>query len=92
MPLAKVAIVMFSPAFFKSKACVQELIKICTEDDLSRCIIPVYVHHMAFTHCSKCPRVRCRRNGCFHGGNHVHPPHWQTALSRMHNNNHAYYY
>jgi hypothetical protein len=41
MPFAKVAIVMFSPAFFKSEACVEELIKICTEKDLSRCIIPV---------------------------------------------------
>ena len=43
MPEARVAIVMFSAAFFESKACVDELVKICTEDDLSRCIIPVYV-------------------------------------------------
>jgi hypothetical protein len=47
MPEAKVAIVMFSAAFFQSEACVEELIKICTQTKLSRNIIPVCVqsHH-----------------------------------------------
>jgi hypothetical protein len=47
MPFAKVAIVMFSPTFFKSEACVEELIKICTRSKLSRNIIPVYVGRVA---------------------------------------------
>jgi hypothetical protein len=47
MPEARVAIVMFSAAFFQSEACVEELIKICTQTKLSRNIIPVCVqsHH-----------------------------------------------
>lgn len=43
MPDAKVAIAMFSAEFFTSEACVDELVKICTERDLSKRIIPVFV-------------------------------------------------
>ena len=43
MPEAKVAIVMFSPAFFQSKACVDELKAICKEPDLSECIVPIFL-------------------------------------------------
>lgn len=43
MPDAKVAIVMFSPAFFASEACVEELKAILKEPDVSKCVIPVFV-------------------------------------------------
>jgi hypothetical protein len=43
MPKAKVAIVMFSPKFFKSKACVMELSKMLEQDALVEHIIPVFV-------------------------------------------------
>jgi hypothetical protein len=46
MPEAKVAIVMFSENFFKSKACVEELTKICEESELSTRVIPVFVGHV----------------------------------------------
>ena len=46
MPGAKVAIVIFSPAFFKSDACVRELSKICETPDLNDRIIPIYIGPM----------------------------------------------
>lgn len=44
--MAKVAIVMFSPAFFKSDACVRELSKICETRGLQDRIIPIYIGPM----------------------------------------------
>eukprot|EP00041_Stephanoeca_diplocostata_P022437 m.535083 g.535083 ORF g.535083 m.535083 type:complete len:490 (-) comp22063_c0_seq3:135-1604(-) len=43
MPFADVAIVMLSPAYFQSEACVRELCKICEQPRLNDCILPVYI-------------------------------------------------
>jgi hypothetical protein len=43
MPMATVAIVMFSPAFFQSDACVRQLSKICEKRGLQDRIIPIFI-------------------------------------------------
>lgn len=49
MPMAKVAIVMFCPSFFKSKACVRELKKICGQSKLQDRVIPIFVGQLDLT-------------------------------------------